>query len=187
MHPIPSAIALTPSLDLVQFVASSSPNLIHFAFSSTCLLHACLGLLAFAAHSLRTSLPFLKHYHTSFYPRFHTTLLFSQYLKVFSSKLDLMVNYVLTLLPQFFWFCLQEGVTRLLWDNRGLNIFTGCTDGICRQWNARTGELINTFVGHSDQILDISLSKLVQVLITFWLHLKLTELKLSRTAGWRGG
>ena len=53
----------------------------------------------------------------------------------------------------------QEGVTRLVWDSSGMNVFTGCTDGICRQWNARTGEIISTFVGHRDQILDISISK----------------------------
>ena len=43
MHLISSAIAPTPSHHLVQFEACSISNPILFVFSSTCLLHLCLG------------------------------------------------------------------------------------------------------------------------------------------------
>ena len=47
MHLITSAFALTPSLHLVRFAASSTSNPILFALSSTCLLHLCFGLPRF--------------------------------------------------------------------------------------------------------------------------------------------
>ncbi|CAK8673384.1 unnamed protein product [Clavelina lepadiformis] len=49
-----------------------------------------------------------------------------------------------------------EGITSILWN--GTTVFSGCLDGISRQWDARSGELLATFVGHSDQIYDLALS-----------------------------
>ena len=47
MHVISSVIALTPSLHLVRFAASSTSNPILFTLSLTCLLHVCFGLPRF--------------------------------------------------------------------------------------------------------------------------------------------
>ena len=44
---IPSTIAVTPSLHLVRFAASSTSNLVLFTSSSTCLLLVCFGLPRF--------------------------------------------------------------------------------------------------------------------------------------------
>uniref|UniRef100_H2YSN0 Angio-associated migratory cell protein n=1 Tax=Ciona savignyi TaxID=51511 RepID=H2YSN0_CIOSA len=50
------------------------------------------------------------------------------------------------------------GVSVMKWNKAGTSIYTACLDGIGRLWNARSGELENTFVGHSDEIYDIALT-----------------------------
>jgi len=50
-------------------------------------------------------------------------------------------------------------VTRVHWTTDGTRIITGSLDGISRLWDARSGALVSTYVGHTDQILDTALSK----------------------------
>ena len=40
-------------------------------------------------------------------------------------------------------------------------VFTGCLDGIARGWDLRSGECVEEWHGHLDQILDIAVSRSV--------------------------
>ena len=62
---IPSAIALTLSLHLVRFAASSTSKPILFALSLTSPIY--LAFLAFAAHPLQASMLSLERYHLKRY------------------------------------------------------------------------------------------------------------------------
>ena len=44
-------------------------------------------------------------------------------------------------------------------------VFTGCLDGVVRGWDLRSGQCVKEWHGHSDQILDIVVSRLVQLII----------------------
>nr|CAB3219599.1 angio-associated migratory cell protein-like [Phallusia mammillata] len=53
----------------------------------------------------------------------------------------------------------RDGITRVLWNSDETQLVTSCLDGVTRIWDARSGNLIQTCVGHSDQIFDIALTK----------------------------
>ena len=40
-------------------------------------------------------------------------------------------------------------------------VFTGCLDGVVRGWDLRSGQCVREWHGHSDQILDIAVSRSV--------------------------
>lgn len=40
-------------------------------------------------------------------------------------------------------------------------VFTGCLDGIVRGWDLRSGQCVREWHGHSDQILDMAISRSV--------------------------
>ena len=64
VHLVSSAIALTPSLHLIRYATSSTSNPIHFFQLVSSL--STSAFLAFAAHSLRASMPSLDRYHHPF-------------------------------------------------------------------------------------------------------------------------
>jgi WD40 repeat protein len=42
-------------------------------------------------------------------------------------------------------------------------VFTGCLDGVVRGWDLRSGQCVKEWHGHSDQILDLAVSRSVLV------------------------
>ena len=49
-------------------------------------------------------------------------------------------------------------------------VVTGCLDGVVRGWDLRSGQCAKEWHGHSDQILDIAVSRLVN--LRLWRDLK---------------
>ena len=43
-------------------------------------------------------------------------------------------------------------------------VVTGCLDGVVRGWDLRSGQSVKEWHGHSDQILDIAVSRLVNLI-----------------------
>jgi WD40 repeat protein len=54
-----------------------------------------------------------------------------------------------------------SGITKLLWVKNSPHLCTAGLDGIVRLYDARSGSLRNELFGHSDCILDVSLSMYV--------------------------
>lgn len=50
-----------------------------------------------------------------------------------------------------------DGVTKLMW--LGANLVTACVDGVCRLWNGRSGQLVETYLGSQQPIFDINVTK----------------------------
>jgi len=55
--------------------------------------------------------------------------------------------------------CLHpEGITKVIAHPTGTQMISGCTDGVVRCWDARTGSCSHEFHGHQDIIQDIAIS-----------------------------
>lgn len=52
----------------------------------------------------------------------------------------------------------DSGITKLLWIKNSPHFYTAGLDGTVRMYDARSGTLQNELFGHSQSILDISLS-----------------------------
>ncbi|KAJ8320409.1 hypothetical protein KUTeg_001996, partial [Tegillarca granosa] len=52
----------------------------------------------------------------------------------------------------------ETGIVKLKWDNTSPLVYTACLDGIVRLWDARNSELISSWSGHLDSILDFNIS-----------------------------
>ena len=50
---------------------------------------------------------------------------------------------------------------RLHCTNQEPLVFTGCLDGVVREWDLRSGQCVKEWHGHSDQILDMAVSRSV--------------------------
>uniref|UniRef100_A0A1B6E5H3 Uncharacterized protein n=1 Tax=Clastoptera arizonana TaxID=38151 RepID=A0A1B6E5H3_9HEMI len=53
---------------------------------------------------------------------------------------------------------LHCGISRMLWDAHHPIIYTGCLGGVININDAKSGKILKELIGHSDNILDISLS-----------------------------
>lgn len=47
----------------------------------------------------------------------------------------------------------------MTWVANSHFLLTGCTDGIVRQWDARTGQQVKSWKGHEDAILSLVCTK----------------------------
>lgn len=52
-----------------------------------------------------------------------------------------------------------SGVTKLLWKENSSLLFSAGLDGIVRCYDGRSGGYVRSFLGHTEDILDICLSK----------------------------
>lgn len=60
----------------------------------------------------------------------------------------------------------ETGIVKLKWDNTSPLVYTACLDGIVRLWDARNSELISSWSGHLDSILDFNISNDSNILVT---------------------
>lgn len=60
----------------------------------------------------------------------------------------------------------NAGIESLQWDKTLPLIYTGCLDGIIRLWDARNGQVVSKWTGHTDKILGFDISKDGKSLVT---------------------
>lgn len=60
-----------------------------------------------------------------------------------------------TTLPSF----LQVGIVHLQWEESSSVVSTCCLDGKLRLWDARSGNLVSEYCGHTAEILDFTLNR----------------------------
>ncbi len=78
--------------------------------------------------------------------------------------IGLPLNFIIKLLKYGAWISfLQDGVVRLHSSSQEPLVFTACLDGIVRGWDLRSGQCVKEWHGHSDQILDLAVSRSVLV------------------------
>ncbi|XP_013381116.1 angio-associated migratory cell protein [Lingula anatina] len=53
----------------------------------------------------------------------------------------------------------EAGIVRLKWDNTSPMVYTGSLDGTVRLWDARTGKTEAQWMGHGAEILDLTISR----------------------------
>ena len=54
----------------------------------------------------------------------------------------------------------ESGVVRLCWDKTSEPLLYTCTlDGSCYMWDARTGKSEASWMGHSEEVLDMDISQ----------------------------
>lgn len=54
----------------------------------------------------------------------------------------------------------EAGIVRVKWDPSGsTNVFTAGLDGCIRLWDARSGQIVTTWVGHRGEILDMAIGR----------------------------
>lgn len=53
----------------------------------------------------------------------------------------------------------DAGIVSLQWDKLSPLVYTSCLDGAVRLWDARSGECLSTWTGHTDSILGFDISK----------------------------
>ncbi|KAJ8683408.1 hypothetical protein QAD02_019200, partial [Eretmocerus hayati] len=59
-----------------------------------------------------------------------------------------------------------SGVTKLLWKANSTLLFSASLDGILRCYEGRSGECIRTFLGHTEDILDVCISRDQKFILT---------------------
>ena len=62
--------------------------------------------------------------------------------------------------PDYLVHSMQVGIVRVKWDPSGSsNIFTAGLDGCVRLWDGRSGQMVNSWVGHRGEILDMAITR----------------------------
>jgi WD40 repeat protein len=51
----------------------------------------------------------------------------------------------------------EEAVTKLMWSPDGNKLVTSSLDGLIKVWDSRTGDLLKTFHGHMNSVLDFDI------------------------------
>jgi len=54
----------------------------------------------------------------------------------------------------------QEGVVKICWCHSMPLLYTACLDGVVRLWDARNGDTVRAWEGHSDHLLDLDITRL---------------------------
>jgi len=61
----------------------------------------------------------------------------------------------------------SAGVSKIIWDKlEPFILHASCLDGSLMSWDGRTGQLLSTFYGHRDQILDFDVSETNSLIVT---------------------
>ncbi|XP_077587516.1 angio-associated migratory cell protein [Stigmatopora nigra] len=60
----------------------------------------------------------------------------------------------------------EAGIVRLLWEESSSFVSTCCLDGVLRQWDARTGDMVSEYRGHALEILDFAVNREATVAVT---------------------
>lgn len=69
---------------------------------------------------------------------------------------------------------LQAGLVHLQWEESSSVVSTCCLDGALRLWDARSGNMVSEYRGHTAEILDFTINRYHRyTLITFCLYLLL--------------